>query len=112
MLYAYSERRCRKITVILAQAYGGGLHRDEFAPPRRRFHFAWPSAEIAVMGPEGAATSFSKKEIERPKTPSRCAKEVAEYKRSSPSNVAALQGLHRRRHRARNCGICWSTRSS
>jgi len=64
LLYAYSEATVPKLTVILRKAYGGAyiamcsrhLGADQV--------FAWPTAEIAVMGPEGAANIIFKKEID------------------------------------------------
>lgn len=64
MLYAYSEATVPKVTLITRKAYGGAylamcskdLGADQV--------FAWPKAEIAVMGPEGAANIIFKKEIE------------------------------------------------
>ena len=55
VLYAYSEATVPKITVILRKAYGGGYIAMNSRHLGADFMFAWPSAEIAVMGPEGAA---------------------------------------------------------
>ncbi len=55
VLYAYSEATVPKLTVILRKAYGWRLYSDELTSPSCDFVFAWPAAEIAVMGPEGAA---------------------------------------------------------
>ena len=80
ILYAYSEATVPKITVILRKAYGGGyiamcsnhLHAD--------FVFAWPTAEIAVMGSAGAANIIFRKEIKESENPEETRKEkVAEY---------------------------------
>jgi acetyl-CoA carboxylase carboxyltransferase component len=63
LLYAYSEATVPKITVILRKAYGGGY----IAMCSRHLGadavFAWPTAEIAVMGPEGAANIIFRNEI-------------------------------------------------
>ena len=64
VLYAYSEATVPKITVILRKAYGGGYIAMNSRHLGADFVFAWPSAEIAVMGPEGAANIIFKKEIE------------------------------------------------
>lgn len=64
VLYAYSEATVPKITVILRKAYGGGYIAMNSRHLGADFMFAWPSAEIAVMGPEGAANIIFKKEIE------------------------------------------------
>ncbi len=63
MLYAYSEATVPKITVILRKAYGGGYIAMNSRHLGADFVFAWPSAEIAVMGPEGAANIIFRKEI-------------------------------------------------
>ncbi len=63
MLYAYSEASVPKITIILRKAYGGGYIAMNSRHLGADFVFAWPSAEIAVMGPEGAANIIFRKEI-------------------------------------------------
>ncbi len=63
MLYAYSEATVPKITVILRKAYGGGYIAMNSRHLGADFVFAWPIAEIAVMGPEGAANIIFRKEI-------------------------------------------------
>jgi len=63
VLYAYSEATVPKITVILRKAYGGGYIAMCSRHLGADFVFAWPTAEIAVMGPEGAANIIFKAEI-------------------------------------------------
>ncbi|MDR1584785.1 MAG: acyl-CoA carboxylase subunit beta [Prevotellaceae bacterium] len=63
VLYAYSEAIVPKITIILRKAYGGGYIAMNSRHLGADFTFAWPSAEIAVMGPEGAANIIFRKEI-------------------------------------------------
>ena len=63
VLYAYSEATVPKITVILRKAYGGGYIAMCSNHLRADFVFAWPTAEIAVMGPEGAANIIFRNEI-------------------------------------------------
>jgi len=63
VLYAYSEATVPKITVIIRKAYGGGYIAMNSRHLGADFVFAWPSAEIAVMGPEGAANIIFRKEI-------------------------------------------------
>ena len=63
VLYAYSEATVPKITVILRKAYGGGYIAMNSRHLGADFVFAWPSAEIAVMGPDGAANIIFRKEI-------------------------------------------------
>jgi len=62
-LYSYSEATVPKITIILRKAYGGGYIAMNSRHLRADFVFAWPTAEIAVMGPEGAANIIFRKEI-------------------------------------------------
>lgn len=63
LLYAYSEATVPKITVILRKAYGGGYIAMCSRHLGADFVFAWPRAEIAVMGPEGAANIIFRKDI-------------------------------------------------
>jgi acetyl-CoA carboxylase carboxyltransferase component len=63
VLYAYSEATVPKITVILRKAYGGGYIAMNSRHLGADFMLAWPGAEIAVMGPEGAANIIFRKEI-------------------------------------------------
>lgn len=63
MLYAYSEATVPKTTIILRKAYGGGYIAMNSRHLGADFVYAWPSAEIAVMGPEGAANIIFRKEI-------------------------------------------------
>jgi acetyl-CoA carboxylase carboxyltransferase component len=94
MLYAYSEATVPKITVILRKAYGGGYIAMNSRHLGADFSFAWPSAEIAVMGPEGAANIIFKKEIEEAADPAEMRKKkVDEYKeRFANPYVAAAKG--------------------
>lgn len=63
VLYAYSEATVPKITVILRKAYGGGYIAMNSRHLGADFMFSWPGAEIAVMGPDGAANIIFRKEI-------------------------------------------------
>src|SRR5574344_734580 len=81
VLYAYSEATVPKITVILRKAYGGGYIAMNARHLRADFVFAWPTAEIAVMGPDGAANIIFRKEIMEAADPEAMRKQkVAEYK--------------------------------
>jgi acetyl-CoA carboxylase carboxyltransferase component len=80
VLYAYSEATVPKITVILRKAYGGGYIAMCSHHLRADFVFAWPTAEIAVMGPEGAANIIFRNEIRSSKKPEEMRKlKVKEY---------------------------------
>ncbi len=92
MLYAFSEATVPKITVIVRKSYGGAylamcskdLGADQV--------IAWPGAEIAVMGPDGAANIIFKKDIEGAEDPAaKRAEKIAEYKEkfANPYKAAA-----------------------
>jgi acetyl-CoA carboxylase carboxyltransferase component len=94
LLYAYSEATVTKITVILRKAYGGGYIAMNSRHLRADFVFAWPLAEIAVMGPEGAANIIFRKEIMEAADPDAMRKlKVEEYKtKFANPYVAAAKG--------------------
>lgn len=94
ILYAYSEATVPKITVILRKAYGGGYIAMCSHHLRADFVFAWPTAEIAVMGPEGAANIIFRKEIKNAEDPEEMRKaKVKEYKKKFANPyVAAAYG--------------------
>jgi acetyl-CoA carboxylase carboxyltransferase component len=94
ILYAYSEATVPKITVIIRKAYGGGYIAMNSRHLRADFVFAWPGAEIAVMGPEGAANIIFRKEIAAAKDPDKMrALKVKEYKEKFANPyVAAARG--------------------
>jgi acetyl-CoA carboxylase carboxyltransferase component len=94
VLYAYSEATVPKITVILRKAYGGGYIAMNSRHLGADFMFAWPGAEIAVMGPEGAANIIFKKEIDEAEDPDAMrAVKVQEYiERFANPYVAAAKG--------------------
>ena len=90
VLYAYSEATVPKITVILRKAYGGGYIAMSSRHLRADFVFAWPTAEIAVMGPEGAANIVFKKEIAEAENPEEMRKQkIKEYKAKFANPYAA-----------------------
>ncbi len=81
LLFAYSEATVPKVTVITRKAYGGAYDVMCSKHIRGDLNFAWPSAELAVMGPDGAVQIIFRKEIEAAKD--RRAREtelVAEYR--------------------------------
>ena len=81
ILYAYSEATVPKITVILRKAYGGGYIAMCSNHLKADFVFAWPTAEIAVMGPEGAANIIFKSEIMSAENPEEMRKiKIQEYR--------------------------------
>ena len=94
ILYAYSEATVPKLTVILRKAYGGGYIAMGSRHLRADFVFAWPTAEIAVMGPEGAANIIFRKEISEAENPDETRQQkVQEYKEKFANPyVAASKG--------------------
>jgi len=65
LLYAYCEATVPKLTVITRKAYGGAYDVMSSKHIRGDVNLAWPTAEIAVMGPKGAVEILFKKEIEQ-----------------------------------------------
>ncbi len=94
LLYAYSESTVPKVTIILRKAYGGGYIAMGSRHLRSDFVFAWPGAEIAVMGPEGAANIIFRKEIKESENPAQTRLEkIDEYKEKFANPyVAASRG--------------------
>jgi acetyl-CoA carboxylase carboxyltransferase component len=64
LLYAYCEATVPKLTVITRKAYGGAYDVMSSKHIRADFNFAWPTAEVAVMGPEGAVNIIFRRELE------------------------------------------------
>lgn len=80
LLYAFSEATVPKVTVITRKAYGGAYDVMNSKHIRGDLNYAWPSAEIAVMGPKGAVEIIFKKEISKAKEPEKeIEKKLAEY---------------------------------
>ena len=94
VLYAYSEATVPKITLILRKAYGGGYIAMNSRHLNADFVFAWPLAEIAVMGPEGAANIIFRKEISEAEDPEKMRRQkIKEYKaKFANPYVAASRG--------------------
>ena len=124
LLYAYCEATVPKLTVITRKAYGGAYDVMSSKHIRGDFNFAWPTAEIAVMGPEGAVEILYRKEIaeatirrRRPTPASRSTAqkfanpyiaaargyvdEVIEPRETRPRLIDALETLQSKRDRTR-----------
>jgi propionyl-CoA carboxylase beta chain len=81
LLYAYAEATVPKLTVITRKAYGGAYDVMSSKHVRADFNFAWPTAEVAVMGPDGAVNIIFRRELEEADDPeARRAELIAEYK--------------------------------
>ncbi len=86
VLYAYSEATVPKISVITRKAYGGAYVVMSSKYLGTDVNYAWPSAEIAVMGPDGAANILFKRQIEQAADPAAERARLAEEYRSRFSN--------------------------
>src|SRR5437763_10514474 len=81
LLYAYCEATVPKLTVITRKAYGGAYDVMSSKHIRADFNFAWPQAEVAVMGPEGAVNIIHRRDISKSPTPDeRRSKLISDYK--------------------------------
>jgi propionyl-CoA carboxylase beta chain len=69
LLYAYCEATVPKVTIVLRKAYGGAYIVMSSKHLRGDINLAWPSAEIAVMGPDGAVSIVFRKEMEKADNP-------------------------------------------
>ncbi|HWH08105.1 MAG TPA: acyl-CoA carboxylase subunit beta [Candidatus Thermoplasmatota archaeon] len=94
LLYAYAEATVPKLTVITRKAYGGAYDVMASKHIRADYNAAWPAAEIAVMGPEGAVNILYRKELAEAKDPvAKRAELVREYRETFANPyVAAGKG--------------------
>ena len=91
LLYAYGEATVPKITVTLRKSYGGAYCVMSSKHLRGDMNYAWPTAEIAVMGPSGAVEVIFAKEVAASEDPAKAtAEKEAEYKKAfaNPYNAA------------------------
>ena len=86
LLFAYSEATVPKITIILRKAYGGAFIVMNSKFLGGDFNYAWPSAEIAVMGPDGAVAILYRKELAESKDPVQLKKELVKKYRDKIAN--------------------------
>ncbi|MFC2152508.1 acyl-CoA carboxylase subunit beta [Bacteroidota bacterium] len=86
LLFAFSEASVPKITVILRKAYGGAFCVMNSKNIGGDYNFAWPTAEIAVMGPEGAVSILYRKELQNTEDPKKLKKEFATKYRHEVAN--------------------------
>ena len=95
LLYAFAEATVPRMTVITRKAYGGAYLVMNSKHLRADVSFAWPTAEIAVMGAEGAVNVVFRKEIDRAADPAQKRAElIDEYKRKfSTPYTAAERGF-------------------
>ncbi|WP_409289132.1 acyl-CoA carboxylase subunit beta [Peribacillus sp. SCS-37] len=95
ILYAYSEATVPKMTVILRKAYGGAYVALNSKSIGADLVYAWPNAEIAVMGPQGAANIIFAREIQNSGNPEEArVKKIEEYREKFANPyIAAGQGM-------------------
>jgi acetyl-CoA carboxylase carboxyltransferase component len=92
LLFAYCEATVPKLTVITRKAYGGAYCVMSSKHIRSDLNLAWPSAEIAVMGPDGAVNIIFRKELEKAEDKvKRKAELVAEYREKFASPYVAAE---------------------
>jgi propionyl-CoA carboxylase beta chain len=93
LLFAYCEATVPKITVITRKAYGGAYDVMSSRHIRGDYNIAWPTAELAVMGPDGAVNIIYRKDIERAADPEKARQafiEEYETKFANPYIAASL----------------------
>ena len=95
LLYAYCEATVPKVTLIVKKAYGGAYCAMGSKYSKADLNFAWPGAEVAVMGPEGAINIIHRKEIDASPKPEELRKQLADEYRTKFANpyVAASRGI-------------------
>ena len=95
LLFAFAEATVPKVTVITRKAYGGAYCVMSSKHIRTDFNYAWPTAELAVMGPEGAVNILYKREIDKARDPARARAEKVNEFREKFANpyIAASRGF-------------------
>ena len=95
LLFAFAEATVPKVTVITRKAYGGAYCVMSSKHIRTDFNYAWPTAEIAVMGPEGAVNILYKRELDAAADPAAARAEKVEEFREKFANpyIAAARGF-------------------
>ena len=95
LLFAFAEATVPKVTVITRKAYGGAYCVMSSKHIRTDFNYAWPTAELAVMGPEGAVNVLYKRELDAAEDPAKArAEKVAEFREKFANPyIAAARGF-------------------
>jgi propionyl-CoA carboxylase beta chain len=95
LLYAFAEATVPKVTVITRKAYGGAYCVMSSKHLRTDFNYAWPTAELAVMGPEGAVNILYKRELDAAADPAAARSEkIAEFREKFANPyIAASRGF-------------------
>jgi acetyl-CoA carboxylase carboxyltransferase component len=94
MIFAYAEASVPKVSVILRKAYGGAYIVMSSKHLGGDLNFAWPNAEVAVMGPEGAVNIIYRKQLADAEDPQELRKELTDQYRDEMANpyIAASSG--------------------
>ena len=94
LLYAYAEATVPKVSIILRKAYGGAYIAMNSKGLRGDVNYAWPTAEIAVMGPDGAVNIIYRDEIKKSANPEETRQRLVQEFRDKFANpyVAATRG--------------------
>jgi propionyl-CoA carboxylase beta chain len=95
LLFAFAEATVPKVTVITRKAYGGAYCVMSSKHIRTDFNYAWPTAELAVMGPEGAVNILYKRELDTAADPAAARSEKVKEFREKFANpyIAASRGF-------------------
>jgi acetyl-CoA/propionyl-CoA carboxylase len=95
LLFAYCEATVPKIAIIVGKAYGGAYIAMSSKHLRADINYAWPTAEIAVLGPEAAINIIFRKELAESKNPEATRKEIIKDYREKFANpyIAAEKGF-------------------
>jgi propionyl-CoA carboxylase beta chain len=95
LLYAFAEATVPKVTVVTRKAYGGAYCVMSSKHIRTDFNYAWPTAELAVMGPDAAVNVLFKRELDAAENPAAVrAEKVAEFREKFANPfVAAARGF-------------------
>ncbi len=95
LVYAYSEATVPKVTIIVRKAYGGAYDAMGSKHLRADMNYAWPTGEIAVMGPDAAVNIIYRRELEKAKNPDEERKRlIQDYKeRFANPYVASARGF-------------------
>jgi len=95
LLFAFAEATVPKVTVITRKAYGGAYCVMSSKHIRTDFNYAWPTAELAVMGPEGAVNILYKRELDAASDPAAARAEKVQEFREKFANpyIAAARGF-------------------
>jgi propionyl-CoA carboxylase beta chain len=92
LLYAYAEATVPKVTVVTRKAYGGGYIVMASKHLRSDVNLAYPTAEIAVMGPEGAINIVSREALQKSSNPAKAREEmVAQYRQTFANPFKAAE---------------------